>query len=116
MHWDNNNLTKVVGIRSALSYLVLALIYIILAISLFWVVIPWAANYKGHEVAERKRDTYLKKGCFYEKDSLWSNCMSLKSKDGKTIYKGILIAHTKEHVAFFNSKGTVIAKYQKTAL
>jgi hypothetical protein len=110
LHWDNNNLTKVVGIISALSYLILSLIYIILAISLFWVFTPWVASYKGQEVAEEKRDKYLEKGCFYEKDSLWSNCMSLKSKDGKTICKGILIAHTKEHVAFFNSKGTVIVK------
>ena len=84
--------------------------WVFFSVVLSLVLFPLWSHHEGRSYSKEIRDKYLEKGCFYEKDSLWSNCSSLKGKDGKTLYKGILIAHTKEYVAFFDCKGTVITE------
>jgi len=65
---------------------------------------------KGQESALKTREIYLKNLCFFEGGKNWSNCKILKSKDGKQLIKGVLIAQSQTHVAFFTTSGSEVFK------
>jgi hypothetical protein len=116
LHWQNNNFTKAISTVGFLSYLILFVIYLLIAVALFWFALPLASYYKGFENSEVKRDKFLENGCIKQAKGIWSNCKLLKSKDGKVIHKGILISQLKDQVAFFSENGSIILTMPKGAM
>ena len=111
LHWRRNDFTKAVGVAGLASYSFVLILYILMVLSVFWLVFPMMAYYKSFELAEKKRDNFLQKGCYIKEGDFWGNCKTLKSKSGEVIYKGLLIAKTEKHIAFFTKKGSFIITY-----
>lgn len=80
---------------------------VLFLIALGLMIIPFK---KGQESAIKVRDAYIDKLCFFEKEKHWSNCKILRSKDGKQLVKGVLIAQSQTHVAFFTIHGSEVFK------
>ena len=111
LHWRRNDFTKAVGVTGLASYSFVLILYILMVLSVFWLVLPIMAYYKSFELAEKKRDNFLQKGCYIKEGEFWGNCKTLKNKSGEVIYKGLLIAQTEKHIAFFTKKGAFIITY-----
>ncbi|MCC4833831.1 hypothetical protein LMH66_14400 [Shewanella sp. 10N.7] len=114
-HWKNNDFTKAVGIAGLASYGVLSILYALLFLAIFWFAIPAVAYYKGSENAVKIRDDYLENGCHVDDKAFWGNCQKLQTKNREHILEGILIVHSKEHVAFFNKEGSFVLKIPQGA-
>lgn len=73
--------------------------------------LPYTLGYlPGKYTAEKNIEAFFNKGCYYEQNKMWSNCKILQSKDGKTLYEGILIANSETRIAFFTKAGAVITQ------
>ncbi len=108
LHWENNDFTKAVGIAGLASYGVLSILYVLAFLAIFWFMVPAIAYYRGLDNGEDIRSKYLESGCHIADDAYWGNCHKLNDKDGTLILKGILVVHTKEHVAFFHDGGSIV--------
>lgn len=111
LDWEKNAFSKAVGVTSIFSYSLISVLWVVMLIPLCWVGLPLAAYYKGRDNATTAINSYLEKGCYVKGGERWSNCKSLKTRDGKQIFEGILVAHTNGYVAFFNKTGSSVAKF-----
>ncbi len=116
LHWSNNDFTKAIGVAGLASYGLLSVLYILMLLSIFWLVLPMAAYYKSIELTEEKRTKFLQHGCYIKEGDFWSNCKVLRSDSGAIIYEGLLVAHTEKYVAFFTKKGAFVTPYPKGAV
>ncbi|WP_444933046.1 hypothetical protein [Microbulbifer sp. JTAC008] len=115
LHWKNNDFTKAVGIAGLASYGILSILYVLAFIAVFWFAIPAASYYRGLDYGASIRSNYLESGCHIGDDDFWGNCHTVNSKDGKLIFKGILVVHAKDHVAFFHDGGSIVMKIPEGA-
>ena len=110
LHWENNDFTKAVVVAGLASYGVLSILSILVSLAIFWLAIPALSYHIGSDNAVKIRSDYLKNDCHIDEQEFWGNCHILKDKDGKTVFKGILVVHSKDHVAFFNKTGSLVKK------
>ncbi|MEZ9822972.1 hypothetical protein AB4238_20495 [Shewanella sp. 10N.286.45.A1] len=115
LHWKNNDFTKAVGVTGLAFYSILSILYVLIFLVVFWYAIPSFAHNKGSEIGVQIRTDYLENGCHIKSKEFWGNCHALIDKDGKTIFKGVLVIHSKDHVAFFNENGSLAIKVPQGA-
>lgn len=81
-----------------------------------WVLVPLNAHERGKKLSGIAITELLEKGCFIKEGKRWSNCKTLKDKDGNVIYEGILVGQSKGKVAFMTKEGSFVTKIPKGAV
>lgn len=88
---------------------VFAFTYLLFAVMLLWVLIPYLAHQKGVEVAEKERIIYSNVGCNKPKlSSVFGHCRVLMSPDNKELFQGYLVIQNEKYLGFFLEKGAYI--------
>lgn len=116
LHWDNNHFSKAVTATAFISYLGAVVFYILLFATILWLALPFMAHYAGQNLHTIKVEKYRTNGCQFDQKTGWSNCHTLKSKDGKVIHKGYLTAQNSSRVAFLTKDGSSIYIMPKDAI
>lgn len=113
---DKPSFGGTVTFSSLITFLIANFIALAATIFSLWA-IPSTIGYSmGVAAASKKVDIYLEKGCYFERDTRWSNCRTLKSKNGETIYKGILVSHSENLIAFFTKDGAITTQVPDGAI
>lgn len=108
MHWKNNDFTKSVGIVGFASYGIFLIIYVVIASTLLWWLLPLSAFNKGEEMAKEKIKAYEEGGCVYNKKSGWNNCFSVIDSSGKIIHEGVLIGVNEKEIAIYKEGTSLV--------
>jgi len=116
LHWDNNHFSKALTVTALISYLGALVFYTLLCATILWLCLPTAAYIVGKNLNADSLVEFRTGGCQFDQKTGWSNCHTLKSKDGKVIHEGYLTAQNSSRVAFFTKEGSNIFIIPKDAI
>lgn len=116
LHWNNNDFSRAITITAIGSYLIVLFLYVLICASFLWWLLPMSSYYVGKSMNFDKLTEFRTHGCQFNKKTGWSNCHTLKSKDGKVIQEGYIIAQNNIRVAFLIKGATNIVTIPKDAV